>query len=367
MLTLDRVLGVGTRTEGFYTIFGDMPSGAGWLSGSRGYRRWYSDERVFFDTSASLSWRGYKAAQAQLSLPKLLHQRLIAGAQVRWQDSTQVNFYGVGAPTVRADRSQYRMQSTSVAAYAAVRPLRWMAVEGRVGLLKSDLGNPGGFFTQDFPPASLIAPNNPVFALEQQPLFGHAALSFIADTRDFPGHATRGGLVSLTAARFSDRDTGRFSFTRYEVEGERFVPLTHTPVVLAVHGWLVASKADDGRDVPFYLQPTIGGQNTLRSFDDYRFDDRHALVLNVEARVPVMTHLDGAAFVDAGDVAARIGDLDLARRSYGVGVQLHSRRQTFARVDLARGDEGWRVMFRLSDPLQLTRLTRRLATAPFVP
>ena len=34
-----------------------------------------------------------------------------------------------------------------------------------------------------------------------------------------------------------------------------------------------------------------------------------------------------------------------------------TRESTFARVDIAHGAEGWRFMLRLSDPLQLKRLT----------
>jgi hypothetical protein len=80
-----------------------------------------------------------------------------------------------------------------------------------------------------------------------------------------------------------------------------------------------------------------------------------------------MTHVDAAVFVDAGNVAARTADLNMNKRSYGAGLRLHAQRGTFARLDLARGGEGWRIMFKLTDPLNLARLTRRTAPAPFVP
>jgi hypothetical protein len=368
VLTLDRVLGgSGGKSEGFYTVFGDLPSGAGWISGGRGYRHWYADEKVFFDSSASISWRGYKSAQAQIALPKLFHQHLMTGAQLRWLDSTQVNFYGEGAGSQRSDRSQFRMRSTSLSAYAAIRPMRWMAVEGRVGLLKPSLLEPGGIFKQNFPPTSSVFASNIVYSLSEQPAFVHQEVSAIADTRDYPGHPTRGGVLRGTIARYSDQDSGLFTFTRYEAEAARFVSLPRWPIVLALHGWLVSSDPAEGATVPFYLQPAMGGQSTLRSFADYRFHDRHSLVVNAEARVPLFTHVDGALFVDAGSVASRFADLGLAQRSYGVGVRLHSRRQTFGRADLAHGAEGWRILFRLNDPLQLTRLSRRIAMAPFVP
>ena len=81
----------------------------------------------------------------------------------------------------------------------------------------------------------------------------------------------------------------------------------------------------------------------------------------------MMTHIDAAFFVDAGNVAPRVADLNFDKRSYGAGLRLHSRRQTFARMDVARGDEGWRFLFRLSDPLTLGRLSKRTAPVPFVP
>jgi len=119
--------------------------------------------------------------------------------------------------------------------------------------------------------------------------------------------------------------------------------------------------------VPFYLQPSLGGANTLRSYADYRFHDRNLLLLNAETRIAMMTHVEAALFVDAGNVAPRPGDLNLAKRSYGAGFRFHSRRQTFARFDVARGSEGWRMLFRLNDPINLSRLSRQQTPMPFVP
>jgi hypothetical protein len=46
---------------------------------------------------------------------------------------------------------------------------------------------------------------------------------------------------------------------------------------------------------------------------------------------------------------------------------VHAHESTFARFDIAHGEDGWRFFFRLSDPLHLTRLSRRTAAVPFVP
>lgn len=220
---------------------------------------------------------------------------------------------------------------------------------------------------RDRPDTHNVFPSDIVFALPDQPTFVHSEAAVTADTRDFPGHPTRGGLVRAAAASYSDRDSGLFSFRRYEAEGAGFIPLADSRVVIALHGWLVTSDTNEGRFVPFYLQPSIGGKNSLRGYADYRFHDRNLMLLNAEARIAVMTHVDAAVFLDAGNVASRFGDLNLAKRSYGAGLRLHSRRQTFALLDVARSDEGWRFIIRFAEPLNLSRIWRRTAAVPFVP
>jgi outer membrane protein assembly factor BamA len=136
---------------------------------------------------------------------------------------------------------------------------------------------------------------------------------------------------------------------------------------LALHGWTVWSDVAPGRSVPFYLLPSLGGNNTLRSYPDYRFHDLNAAVLNAESRWALFTHVDVALFVDAGNVGPQFQDLNFDKRSYGGGIRLHTDRATFARLDVAQGAEGWRVVFRTSDPFRIARLTRRVAAVPFVP
>lgn len=345
---MDRHFAGGEVSNGFYIDFANMIPGSGWISGGPGYRHWYAKDHVFLDTSAALSWRGYKTAQARFELPRVARSRLALGSQIRWADFTQVDYFGEGPEAAESNRSEYRIKSTNLVGYATLRPVRWLGIGTEIGWLK--------------PSISDLA-----FAPPGETTFVHSEASVTADTRDFVGHPTRGALVRAAAGYYDDRDGGVFSFRRYEGEAAGFVPLAGSRVVLALRGWLVASDPGDGRAVPFYLQPSLGGHNTLRSYPDYRFHDRSMLVLNAESRIAMMTHVDAALFVDAGNVAARVGDLNLDKRSYGAGLRLHSRRQTFARVDVARGAEGWRLLFRLHDPLNFSRLSRRTAAAPFVP
>jgi outer membrane protein assembly factor BamA len=206
--------------------------------------------------------------------------------------------------------------------------------------------------------------------LSQQPAFLHGDVSVAADTRDYPGHPTRGGLYRVTAASYADRNYGKYSFRRYEAEAAQFVPLVADKWILALHAWEVFSDTSSGNTVPFYLLPSLGGKNTLRGYYDYRFHDRDMQVFNAESRWALFTHLDLAVFADAGKVAPVASDLDLKhmKTSYGAGLRVHSRTSTLARLDVGHGTEGWRVVFKINDPFRRSTLSGgRTEVIPFVP
>jgi outer membrane protein assembly factor BamA len=134
-----------------------------------------------------------------------------------------------------------------------------------------------------------------------------------------------------------------------------------------MHAWTVFSDTSGDRQIPVYLLPSLGGSTTLRSFSDYRFHDRHFVLVSAESRWALFDHVDVALFADAGSVAPRVRDLGLGEQSYGAGLRAHVRSTTIARVDVAHGREGWRLLLRLNEPFRLNRLARRMAAVPFVP
>jgi len=295
-----------------------------------------------------------------------MRSRLLLGGQGKLQDFTQIAFYGDGPAATLSNESDYRLKSKDVVGYATLRPVEWVDINGTVGLLAPSILEPGGFFRRARPAVRQLFARDAVFT-HDEPTFTHTEIGVSADRRDYPGHPTSGGLVRGAITGYADRDAGLFSFRRYEAEAEHFVPFDGARMVLALHGWVASTQTDPGQIVPFYLEPSIGGQNSLRSFPDFRFHDRNLALVNVEARIAVFSHMDAAVFVDAGNVAARFGDLNLDQRSYGVGARFHTRRETFARVDVARGVEGWRLVFRMTEPLNPSRYSRRTADVPFVP
>jgi len=352
--------------DGFYPDFGDMVTGAGWISVGPGYRQHFLDRHLLIDGSAAISWRAYKDAQARIELTDLARNHATLGVQVHWQDLTQLNYFGIGASSLESERSEYRLRDTDLAGYGIIRANRWLSFGGRFGWMKQPtISSPAGPFDRNFPDARLVFPADPGIAEQTSLLHGGASVE--ADTRDYPSRPTRGGLYRAAAQAYADRDLHQFSFRRYEAEGLQVLPISGERWVIALHGWGVFSDTSTGNSVPVYMLPSLGGGNTLRGYDDYRFHDRHLLVVNAESRWALFSHVDAAAFVDAGNVAARVGDLNLDKTSYGGGLRVHSRTSTLARLDVGRSREGWQASFKLSAPFRLARRSLRTTVVPFVP
>ena len=359
----------GDLNNGLQWGLAEMIPGAG-LAGGIVYRRWGKNDRQVAEISSALSARGYKIIEAHYEMPQLAKSRFTVGARGRWHDYPRLTYFGQGPDSNEADISEYGLRSFNVAGYGIYRPVRWLSVRSELGVLVPSVESSANAFKRDRSDAAVAFAGDPVFATDTQPTFLTAEVSVTADSRDFPGHPLRGGVVHFSAARYSDRSTSTgdarpsASFGRYEAEAAQFIPLAGGRVVLAAHGRVVSTRTDEDQFVPFYLQPSLGGPNSLRSYSDFRFHDRHLALVNVETRFALMTHVDAALFVDAGNVSARAADLNLAKRSYGAGLRLHSRHLTYVRLDVAHGAEGWRMVVRLTDPLLLSRSPRSTVLLP---
>jgi hypothetical protein len=358
----------GEKSAGWFPVFKTSVTGDGWISLGAGYRTPVLQRRGWLEASAAYSWRGYKVADAGFEMPDVGGSRVSLGTHVHWQDLTQVQYFGAGPDSSQALRSDYGLSTTEVIGFATYQPREDLSLEARVGRVsRPDLSSSSGPFDRGYPDAMLIFRDEPGFDQIEQPGFLHTQVSATADTRHHKGLPRRGGVYRAAASVYSDRDDGRFSFRRYELEALHAVPLSPVRWTLVFHGWSAFSDTTGDSEVPAYMLPSLGGSTTLRSFADYRFHDRHVLLLSAESRWALFDHVDVAVFADSGGVAARVRDLGLEEISYGVGLRVHIRSTTIGRVDVAHGREGLRFLFRLNDPFRLNRLSRRNAAIPFVP
>ena len=363
-----RTLGTGDPLKsGFHPDFSNSVTGAGWIAAGPAYRWWSGGDRAFVDGSATVSWRLFKVARARAEFTRLARSRLALGVEFRWQDLTQLTYFGTGDDSSVTNRSEYRLTSANVVGYAVLRPTRQAAIVQSWGWLsRPSLREPTGPFRRTQVGTAAIVPDDPTFANAEQPTYLHGETSVTLDTRDALRHPTGGGVYRAAWMFYSDRATGVFTFSRYELEAAQLIKMTSPHWVMALHGFSAFSATAQDRTVPFYFLPALGGSTSLRGYADYRFHDRHLLLASVESRWMLFAHVDAAVFADAGRVAARVSDLGFSRTSYGAGLRMHSGRKTFARFDVARSREGWRFLFQVADPFHFSRLSRRTAALPFV-
>jgi hypothetical protein len=357
--------------NGFYPELGYMITGSGWISAGPGYRHRFLGDLAFVDASAAISWRAYKIAQARVEFRpyKTTDSAFAFGSQVFWQDATQIRYYGLGPDSSKSDKGLYRMRDVDVVGYAHYRK-NLLTIEGSGGWLRHpSIDSPAGPFRAGFTDArDLFTETEAPGLTDAPPSFLHGAVNASIDMRNAAGYSTRGGLYRAGVAAYSDRDTGQFSFRRYDVEATQFIPLLpQGGWVLAMHGWLVGSQTSDGNTVPVYMLPSLGGTNTLEGYTNYRFHDRNLLLASVESRWALMRHVDVALFFNAGNVAPRVGDLNFDKRSIGVGLRVHTQHTTFGRLDIGHSKEGWTLSFKMDDPFGMSHRSPRMAQAPFVP
>ena len=88
----------------------------------------------------------------------------------------------------------------------------------------------------------------------------------------------------------------------------QLIPLMRANWVIALRGLTTITDLDETEAIPHFMLPSLGGARPA-GFPDFRFRDRHRLVMNAELRW-TPRFLDMAVFYDAGKVAARKSDLD---------------------------------------------------------
>ena len=339
-----------SRRDGFYAKTGGLIPGSGWIAAGPGYRR-----RLFaggvLDASAVMSTRRASMAATRIEWPDALSGHGTFGGEVRIQDFTQVDFFGVGAGTSASDRTNYRLRTADVLASGVLRPRRWLTAGGRAGYLyalhvRPGLGTLSPSTLQRFDDSS--APG-----LTAQPRYLHADVFVQVDSRDQPGYPTSGGVYRVGFSRFADLDQTGQSFRRLDADVTRFLPLVHGSSVVVLGARLTATTTGANDSVPFYLLPTLGGHGTLRGYDDYRFADRNAALVSGEYRWRIFEMMDAALFADAGTVAPTVRALGTERlhKDYGLGVRLHTTTRSLLAVDVAKGSEGMRVGVSLSTSL----------------
>jgi outer membrane protein assembly factor BamA len=175
------------------------------------------------------------------------------------------------------------------------------------------------------------------------------------DWRDYQGGPKSGGVYGVRFRQSSDRELKKYSFKQTEFEFQQYIPYFNKTRTIAMRLAVVLSFPTEGDAVPFYSQPTIGGNDNLRGFARYRFYGDHSILASIEHRWYAFSGLDMAIFADAGKVVPRKAEIDFTdlRVSGGIGFRARLQNSVVMRVDFAYGNEGFRFMWTFSDIYKL--------------
>jgi len=320
-----------------YVTFGGLYPSGGFAPGLAA-RRAIGHARL--NVGGAYSIRGYKLAQASVNFPELANNRLEVETRVHWTDATQVPFYGIGNDSSKDDRANYGLRSLDAGASVAYKPIPWYRIGGGIAFRRMEDREGAG----TRPSIETVAfPSTPPALFSEARHTQTTAFTAI-DWRTSPGYSRSGGMYSIAWNDFKDADD-RFSFRRVDAEVQQLLPLLKEHWVLAFRGVVRTTDVDDNQAVPYYLLPTLGGARMHRGFADFRFQDRHVLLLSSEYRWLPSRVVDMALFVDAGKVTRERRDLDFKdlKTAYGIGVRLHGPTFTPIRFDVARSKEGLRL------------------------
>ena len=335
--------------NGFFVEYGYSykPVGAG-IGFGGGFRHDLFDRRARVVLEAGGTFRKYRMMRADFSLPRLAGGRLELGAEGIYRRHTQDDFYGLGDQSLTADRVSFGFTGREAQGRAIVAVKPWLSVGTRTGWLSPTI-NQGS--DDRFPSIEQRFDNATAPGLSLQPDYLYGEGFAEVDFRDEPGNARAGGHYLLSVRKYADRDLDRYSFRSVDLLLQHFVPVFDKKRVFAFQFGLSGTHADEGRQVPFYLQPTLGGSRTLRSDADFRFRDEHALWMNAEYRWEAFSALDMALFTDWGNVAPKLGDLTFTdlKHAYGIGFRFNTAQAVIFRIDIATGGgEGIRYFFKFS-------------------
>lgn len=318
--------------DGWYPKIGSLATGSGFAFGP-GYRdRDLLRHHGVIEVWGAGSIKKYWATQARIAFPELANGRVMLEATADLRDYPAESFFGLGPASNRDDDGEFGLRSRDiggrggikiapaliVGAGAAAYTPRWSTDE--------DDDEAGGAFAD--------------VALLPGKLDYWRTTGFVEVDYREPLNARRGGWYRLNFTRYTDRDGGAWSFNRTDLDLRQFIGFLAERRVIALRGWFSSTEADDGSaGVPFYLMPTLGGNDSLRGFRNYRFRGPHAMLLQAEYRWELWSGLDAALFYDAGKVAFRRGDLDFKNleRDYGFGFRFNTSEGVIMRVDAAFG------------------------------
>ena len=334
--------------DGFGVRVGGIENGAGLAFGPAWRASNIAGGTVHLEVSGAYSVVGDHEASVVMTAPRLAGDRLAAGVSIDRTHLAQERFFGRGMATAPGGITAFALDRRSVALDASLRATNWLRVSGSAGTLATtslDAQGPG------IPAISTRFTTTDASGLGLARTFAVTSLSATADFRDVPQNPRRGGRYHIAASNYAAGRQQLNSFARVDAEVEQHFSAWKRQRVLTLRAFASTTMTPDGHEVPFYLQPALGGSRLLRGFATDRFRDRSLLALQAEYGWDLTPFVNAVLFYEAGAVGPRLRDITVNgfRRDYGIGFRFGSARTVAFRTDVAFGSgEGTRLTMRFN-------------------
>ncbi len=329
----------------FGVLMGGLPTGAGFSLGPQYVRRGLLDEHLTIDANAVGSTKKWYGASTSFNFADLFNGHFETKVDGGYQNAASMPYYGEGPDSSKDGRSDFRREFTTTHADGLTHFFGQKLTTGySVGGLLVHVG-PGDL--GDWPSTGNIytPANTPGLAKQSNFVVGTSIVDLDL-TR--PSYDSPSGLeLEADDSQFWDRSGNNASFHLLQTQATYYVPFWNGMRTLAFRARNETTFHGADQQVPFYLQPTLGGPDDLRGYERYRFYDNGSSVLSGEYRWPVSQALELALFGDGGNVYQRAGLIGLRdlRADGGFGIRFKNKQATVMRCDVGFSPEGVRVWF----------------------
>jgi outer membrane protein assembly factor BamA len=339
---LDRIF---SGYKGLSLRFGGLATGGGFAIGPAWTKDNLLQERLKLAALAQVSTRGYQKLDFLIEGNRLPSARTFGSIYAVHHNYPELQFYGSGPDSQKTGRSNFRLEDTAIDGTFGVRPLPKLSLGITAGYLQNNVG-PGNSrrwisAEKQFTPQQAIG-------IGHQADFTRFGGYLQLDLRD--ESSRRGGNYFAQFSRFEDQTLRSHDFNRIDIEAQQYLSFFNERRTLALRGRVSITDPRPGQTVPFYLQPVLGGSDTLRGYRAFRFYGNNSLLMNAEYRYEVFSGLDMAIFADAGKVTNRPGRINFGNleSSIGFGFRFNAHNRVFMRIDTGFSNEGFQVWFKFN-------------------
>jgi|HubBroStandDraft_6_1064221.scaffolds.fasta_scaffold89843_2 hypothetical protein len=337
-----------TAPEGLGITIGNVVPGGGFAIGPH-YRTVLFDGHLKVAAYAGGSIKEFYKTGITGSVVNLWNGHALMDFNVYHSDFPQMPYYGPGPDSRKTGRSDFRIEKTLTEIRPTLRPIKHLSL-GAIGAFQAINVGPGTsskYISTDEQYGPDVTPG-----INRQTNYLQGGGFVEYDWRDLPGDPTSGGRYRAEYSKFSDRDLGAYSFYSVNLDAREYIPLFDGKRVIALHGESWLTDTNNSQAIPFYMQPTLGGPDTMRGFRPFRFYDNNAVLVQGEYRWEASETLDLALFADGGKVFHdwQQWNLHNIEGSFGFGLRFKGPAGVAYRIDTGFSHEGFQVWFRVGNP-----------------